>query len=140
MPDEPTDANDPVVDEFRATAGAPGGRVAHLPLLLLTTTGARSGNRRTVPLTYVAHGDSFVVAAGAAGGNPAWLHNVLAHPAVTMELGAQRLDAVAQVVLGAERQRLFDRFAGEQPQLLTYQAQADRDIAMVLLTPLAAEA
>jgi deazaflavin-dependent oxidoreductase (nitroreductase family) len=134
MPDEPINANEQVVDEFRATNGTPGGRLAHLPLLLLTTIGARSGRRRTVPLTYVAHGESFVIAAGAAEGNPAWLHNVLAQPAVTVEIGAQRFDAVAQVTAGAERQLLFERFASEQPQLRTYQAQADRDIAMVLLT------
>jgi len=108
---------------------------AGLPLLLLTTVGARSGRRRTVPVTYVADGDRYVVAAGANGANPAWYHNLLAHPAVTVEVGTAVLEALARVAADAERDGLFDRYASEQPQLLSYQAMADREVPVIVLTP-----
>ena len=133
--DDWLDPNRQVIDEFRARGGAVGGRFAGLPLLLLTTVGARTGRHRTVPVTYVAFGGDFVVAAGANGANPAWHHNLLAHPAVTIEVGTAVLQAVARVAAGAERDALFDRYSAEQPQLLSYQAMADREVPMIVLTP-----
>ena len=124
-----------VVEEFRANGGTVGGRFAGLPLLLLTVVGARSGRRRTVPLTYIADGERYVVGAGAAGANPAWYHNVLAHPGVTVEVGTDVFDATAVVTTGSERAALFDRYAAEQPQLLSFQEWADRDVPMIALTP-----
>src|ERR1700728_4489433 len=114
------DPNRQVIDEFRASGG---------------TVGARSGRRRTVPVTYVADGERYVVAAGANGANPAWYHNLLARPAVTVEVGTAVLEAVSRVAAGAERDGLFDRYASEQPQLLSYQAMADREVAVIVLTP-----
>ena len=133
--DDWLDPNRQVIAEFRARGGAVGGRFAGLPLLLLTTVGARSGRRRTVPVTYVAVGEDFVVAAGANGANPAWHHNLLAHPAVTIEVGAAVLEAVARVAVGAERDALFDRYCSEQPQLISYQAMAGHEVPMIVLTP-----
>jgi deazaflavin-dependent oxidoreductase (nitroreductase family) len=130
-----TDPNRQVIDEFRASGGTVGGRFAGLPLLLLTTVGARSGLRRTVPVTYVADGERYVVAAGANGANPAWYHNLLAHPAVTVEVGTAVLEALARVAADAERDGLFDRYASEQPQLHSYQAMADREVPVIVLTP-----
>jgi deazaflavin-dependent oxidoreductase (nitroreductase family) len=124
-----------VIAEFRNRGGTVGGRHAGLPLLLLTCAGARTGRRRTVPLTYLAERDHYVVAAGAAGANPAWYHNVLAHPAVTIEVGSEVFDAIARIAVGGERDALFDRFAVEQPQLVTYQAEADRHVPMIVLAP-----
>lgn len=95
--------NRQVIDEFRARGGTVGGRFAGLPLLLLTTVGARSGQRRTVPLTYVADGGRYVVAAGAAGADPAWYHDLLAHPAVTVEVGTAVVAAVARPAAGRPR-------------------------------------
>jgi deazaflavin-dependent oxidoreductase (nitroreductase family) len=129
------DPNRQVVEEFRAAGGTVGGRFAGLPLLLLTTVGARSGRSRTVPLTYVADAERYLVAAGGAGGNPAWYHNLLAHPAVTIEVGTAVLEAVARVAAGAERDGLFDRYAADQPQLVSYQAMASREVPMIVLTP-----
>lgn len=124
-----------VIEEFRANGGTVGGRYARLTLLLLTTIGARSGRPRTVPLTYLADGDHFVVAGGAAGGNPAWYHNVMAHPVVTIEVGTDVFDGTARVAVGAEREGLFDRYAATHPQLLSYQEDADRPVPMIVLTP-----
>jgi deazaflavin-dependent oxidoreductase (nitroreductase family) len=133
--DDRLDPNRQVIDEFRARGGAVGGRFAGLPLLLLTTVGARTGRRRTVPVTYVAVGQRYVVAAGANGANPAWHHNLLAHPAVTIEVGTAVLEAVARVAAGEERDALFDRYAAEQPQLVSYQSMADREVPMIVLAP-----
>jgi deazaflavin-dependent oxidoreductase (nitroreductase family) len=130
-----TDPNRDVIEQFRAHGGAVGGRFAGLPLLLLTTVGARTGRRRTAPVTYVADGERYVVAAGANSANPAWHYNLLAHPAVTIEVGTAVLEAVARVSAGAERDALFDRYASEQPQLVSYQAMADREVPMIILTP-----
>jgi deazaflavin-dependent oxidoreductase (nitroreductase family) len=135
VPDELMDPNPHVIAEFRASGGAVGGRFAGLPLLLLTTVGARSGRRRTVPVTYVADGERYVVAAGANGANPAWYHNLLAHPIVTVEVGSAVLEAAASVAAGAERDALFDRYSSEQPQLISYQAMADREVPIIVLTP-----
>lgn len=124
-----------MIKEFRTRDGMVGGQHAGLPLLLLTCTGARTGRRRTVPLTYLADDGRYIVAAGAAGANPAWYHNVVAHPAITIEVGTAVFDAVARITIGAERDALFDRFAVEQPQLVSYQAEADRRVPMIVLTP-----
>jgi deazaflavin-dependent oxidoreductase (nitroreductase family) len=129
------DPNRQVIDEFRARGGAVGGRFAGLPLLLLSTVGARTGLRRTVPVTYVADGERYVIAAGANGANPAWYHNLLAHPIVTIEVGTAVLEAVARVATGAERDALFDRYASDQPQLISYQAMAIQEVPMIVLTP-----
>jgi deazaflavin-dependent oxidoreductase (nitroreductase family) len=130
-----TGPNQQVIDEFRASGGTVGGRFAGLPLLLLTTEGARTGRRRTVPVTFVADGEGYVIAAGANGANPAWYYNLLAHPAVTVEVGTAVLEALAQVAAGAERDGLFDKYASDQPQLLSYQAMASREVPMIVLTP-----
>jgi deazaflavin-dependent oxidoreductase (nitroreductase family) len=127
--------NRQVIDEFRARGGVVGGRFAGLPLLLLTTVGARSGRPRTVPVTYVADRQHYVIAVGANGANPAWYHNLLAHPTVTVEVGTAALEAVARVTAGAERDALFDRYASEQPQLISYQTMANQEVPMIVLTP-----
>ena len=69
------------------------------------------------------------------GANPAWYHNLLARPAVTVEVGTAVLEALARVAAGAERDGLFDRYASEQSQLLSYQAMADREVPVIVLTP-----
>ncbi|WP_063763910.1 nitroreductase/quinone reductase family protein [Actinoplanes subtropicus] len=131
------DPNQRIVDSFRASGGTVDGIFTGMPLLLLTATGARSGRRRTVPLTYLADGASWVVAAAAAGTtrNPAWYHNVLARPAVTVEVGDRILDAIARIATGTERERLFGRFAAAYPQLASYQVRTTRLIPMVVLSP-----
>ena len=134
------DPNQQVVGEFRVRGGTVDGMHAGMPLLLLTTVGARSGRRHTVPLTYLADEGSYVVAGGAAGpagpdSNPAWYHNLRARPAVTIEVGTEVLEAVARVTAGAERDRLFDRYAAEHPQLLFYQARTSRQVPVIVLVP-----
>ncbi|MCW2931660.1 MAG: hypothetical protein JWM19_2622 [Actinomycetia bacterium] len=126
-----------VVAEFRANAGKVGGFHAGMPLLLLTTTGARTGQRRAAPLAYVPDGDRYVVAAanGGARANPAWYHNVVADPRVTVEAGTETFGAIVTIAAGAERAALYQRCVAAYPQLADYQASTAREVPIVLITP-----
>jgi deazaflavin-dependent oxidoreductase (nitroreductase family) len=126
---------DPVIEEFRRSGGQAGGYFATIPLLLLTTTGARTGQPRTTPLAYMVDGDRRIVAAGAGGAprHPAWYFNLVADPAVTVEVSREAFPARAIVTAGEEREALFERFAAEQPQLLDYAARTTREIPVVAL-------
>ncbi len=136
MPDRGlAEANRRVIDEFRARGGNVGGYFDGMPLLLLTTIGASSGRPRTVPLTYMTDGDRYVVvaAAGGAPADPAWHRNLLANPAVRVEVGTDAFDAIAVVATSDERARLLERFLVEQPQLGGYQRRTSRPVPVVVL-------
>jgi deazaflavin-dependent oxidoreductase (nitroreductase family) len=107
-----------IVAEFRANGGQVGGPLAGLPLLLLTTTGARTGLPRTNPVTYVVDNGRLVFTAakeGDATKHPDWFYNLRANPQVTVELGTETSPARAVVLEGAERQRLFELIAAHLP-------------------------
>src|ERR1700716_4166481 len=103
------DYNRKLIEEFRANRNKTDGPFAGRPLLLLTTTGAKSGQSRTSPMMYVKDGDRLLVIASNIGApkHPAWYHNLVAHPDVTVEVGADRFDATAVVTGGEERERLW---------------------------------
>ncbi|HET6188757.1 MAG TPA: nitroreductase/quinone reductase family protein [Trebonia sp.] len=124
-----------VVDEFRARGGKVGGYHASMQLLLLTTTGARSGQRRAVPLTYLPDGDRYIVTAGNAGSDrhPAWYYNLVANPEVTIEVETEVFEAVAIIADEPEREALYELFAATYPQADGYQAQTIRQIPVVIL-------
>jgi deazaflavin-dependent oxidoreductase (nitroreductase family) len=124
-----------VIAEFRSNGGRVGGFFADIPLLLLTTTGARSGQPRTSALTYLADGERYIVVAAAGGAhrNPDWYHNLMAYPDVTVEVGIEKFKATATIVTGEEREALFARFAAEQPQLVLYQSKTTRQIPVIAL-------
>jgi deazaflavin-dependent oxidoreductase (nitroreductase family) len=130
--------NERVIREFRANKG----RVGHLggfpqeyPVLLLTTTGAKSGRPHTTPLMYVRDGGRPVVFASAGGSpnNPAWYHNLLAHPEVGVEMGEESFGAVAVVAEGAERERLWKLAVASNPPLGAYPEKLDRLIPLITL-------
>ena len=132
----PSRGQDRVVSEFRARGGKVGGYHATMQLLLLTTTGARTGQRRAVPLTYLPDGDRYIVTAGNAGSDrhPAWYHNLIAHPDdVTVEVGNEAFKAVAVIADEPDRQTLYDLFAAAYPVLDDYQAQTARQIPILTL-------
>src|SRR5215831_5266518 len=116
----PTNHNQIVIETFRANGGkVPGPN----QLLLLTTTGAKSGVQRTTPVAYSTDGDRLVIVASKGGAltNPAWYFNLLAHPVVTVELGSERFRARASVVEDeAERERLYARHATIMPGFAGY--------------------
>ncbi len=133
---EVNDVNQRVISEFRANQGKVGGQFANRPLLLLTTTGAKSGRALTKPLAYTRDGDRIVVIASFAGGpkNPPWYHNLVANPVATVELGSERFRVRAVVTSGAERQRLFDRQAQQMPIFAEYQKKTTRQIPVIVFT------
>lgn len=130
------DFNQKVISEFRANQGKVGGRYADRPLLLLTTTGAKSGKTYTNPLAYTKDGDRLVVIASVGGApkNPSWYHNLVANSEVTVEVGSERFQAKATVATGEERQRLYDRQAEEMPAFAEYQKKTKRQIPVIVLT------
>jgi deazaflavin-dependent oxidoreductase (nitroreductase family) len=132
----PSRGQERVVAEFRTGGGKVGGYHASMQLLLLTTIGARTGQRRAVPLTYLPDGGRYIVTAGNAGSDrhPAWYHNLMANPDVTVEVGGEAFRAVAVIADKAERGALYELFAAAYPQLDGYQTQTIRQIPLVILT------
>jgi deazaflavin-dependent oxidoreductase (nitroreductase family) len=132
---DPNDFNQNLIEEYRATAGNVTGVFAGRPLMLLTTTGARSGQPRTAPLVYTTDGDDFVVIAskGGAPTNPDWYHNLRANPLVSVELGPDTFQARARVTEGEERERLYDAQAALMPAFADYQRKSTREIPVVVL-------
>ena len=130
---ELNDFNQHVISEFRANQGKVGGQLANMPVLLLTTTGAKSGRTLTKPLVYTTDGDRIVVLASFAGGpkNPPWYHNLVANPVATVELGSERFRVQAAVTAGEERQRLLDRRAAQMPIFAEYQQKTTRQIPVI---------
>ena len=127
--------NQRVIEEFRANGGVVHGRGSSL--LLLTTTGAKSGQQRTTPLAYTRDGDHYIILAskGGAPTNPAWYHNLVANPTVTVELPGRSFQARAVVTEGEERQRLFDAQAQVMPAFAEYQRNTTRQIPVIALEP-----
>ena len=130
------DWNTKIIEEFRANQGKVGGQFEGAPLLLLTSTGARSGQERVNPMMYLPEGDRLFVFASKAGAptNPDWYHNLVAHPRATVEVGADRFEVTAAVVTGPERDRVYAEQAARYPGFAEYQQQTDRVIPVVELS------
>ena len=130
-----SDYNQRLIEEFRADRSNNGGAFKGRPLLLLTTTGARSGQPRTAPMMYVPDGDRLLVIASNVGApsHPAWYHNLVAHPQVTVEVGKDAYDATALVTEGAERQGLWTRIVELYPFFADHQAKTTRQIPVIAL-------
>jgi len=129
--------NEATAAEFRANNGQVTGDFAGRTLLLLTTTGAKTGLPRVTPLIYTKDGDSYVVTAADAGSDlhPGWYHNIVANPVVTVEVGEGAHEAIATEPIGVERDRLYANRIVETPRFAEYQAKTTRRIPIILLTP-----
>jgi deazaflavin-dependent oxidoreductase (nitroreductase family) len=129
--------NSRIIEEFRANGGKVGGQFDGAPLLLLHTTGARTGQERVNPVMYRTDGDRLVVFASKAGAdtNPDWFHNLSAHPRVRVEVGAETRDVVARVADETERARLWEAQKSEWPGFAGYEKRTDRQIPVVILEP-----
>jgi deazaflavin-dependent oxidoreductase (nitroreductase family) len=127
-----SDRNNGVIEEFRTN----GGKVTDwAPLILLTTTGAKTGQPRIAPLMLVEDGNS-VLAVASKGGyptHPDWYLNLLAHPEVTVEVGSEKFETTARVLSGAEREKAFKRAAEVFPPYAEYQTKTEREIPVVAL-------
>jgi deazaflavin-dependent oxidoreductase (nitroreductase family) len=128
--------NQLVIDEFRSAGGVVGGPFEGMPLLLLTTTGARSGQPRTTPMVYFKDGTRLVVFAANGGSktNPGWYHNLLTNPVAQVEVGTEAYQVTGAETGSAERERLWAQRLAEAPQLAGLQKQAGRPIPVVALT------
>ena len=131
------DWNRSIIEEFRTNAGVVGGPFDGTPLLLLHSTGARSGLERVNPLAYQDVGDAVAVFAskGGAPTHPDWYHNVVAHPDVTAEIGTTTGRYRARVATGDERERIWTKQKVAHPGFAEYEAKTDREIPVVILEP-----
>jgi deazaflavin-dependent oxidoreductase (nitroreductase family) len=128
--------NQKLIPEFRANGGKVlSGPFVNAPLLLLTTTGARSGRPFTTPLVYTKDGDRIVIIASKGGfpTHPAWYHNLKANSSTTIELGKDKFQAKATITKDPERQRLFDAQAKLMPAFNDYQKATTRQIPVIVL-------
>jgi deazaflavin-dependent oxidoreductase (nitroreductase family) len=137
MAETPAEYNDKIIVEFRASAGRVGGPWEHIPLLLLHHTGAKSATAHINPVAYLPDDSRYFIwaANGGAPNHPAWYHNLKAHPITTIEVGNETVNAVAQEMTGAERDRLFARATDRYPQLADAAKKTDRLIPIVVLRP-----
>ena len=132
---EMNDWNTKIIEEFRSNGGKVAGQFEGAPMLILTTTGAKTKQTRVNPMMYLAEGDQIYVFASKAGAptNPDWYHNLVAHPHVTVEIGSDTFDATATPVKGSERDRIYGEQARRYPGFAEYQANTDRIIPVVAL-------
>src|SRR5262245_32549195 len=130
-----SDFNQRIIAEFRANGGKVGGPFEGAPMLLLATTGAKSGAQRINPLVFLPDGDRFVIIAskGGAPSNPDWYHNLVAHPDTTIEVGTETIPVTAVVVTGEERDRLYAQQAALRPAFAEYQTKTTRRIPVIAL-------
>lgn len=111
-----------------------GRRIGNAPILLLTTTGRRSGEARTVPLMYVPAAEPVLVASnGGSPTHPAWYLNLLDEPRATIEVGGARRRVAARTVTGAEREPLWQRAVATYPAYARYQRRTERELPVVVL-------
>jgi len=131
---EMQDFNARIAEEFRANAGKVG-MFADTTLLLLTSTGAKTGAERITPLVYYGEDDRYMVFASAGGSprHPGWYRNVTANPEVAVEVGTERFRARATELTGGERDRIFAAQAARSPQIAEYQEKTTRAIPVIAL-------
>jgi deazaflavin-dependent oxidoreductase (nitroreductase family) len=129
------DYNQRLIEDFRVERSKTGKPLEGRPLLLLTTTGARSGQLRTTPMMYIPDGDRLLIIASNAGAptHPDWYRNLVAHPQVTVEVGPDTFDAIATVTEGEARQQLWTRVTEQYPFFIDHQAKVTRQIPVIVL-------
>ena len=132
-----SDFNTKIIEEFRANAGQLGGGFAGAPVLLLHTTGAKTGQDRVHPMMYRKVDGGYAVFATKAGAptNPDWYHNLVANPKVRAEIGAQTLDMTARVADDTEREPIWSAQKQEYAGFGEYEAMTTRHIPVVILEP-----
>jgi deazaflavin-dependent oxidoreductase (nitroreductase family) len=129
--------NNGIVDEFRANDGKVGGQFANANLLLLTTTGAKSGRERISPLAYFRIDGRLIIIGSFAGApvNPAWVHNLRANPQARVEVGTDAFDVTARELSASEREELFPKVTAVAPGFAEYQSKTSRVIPLFELQP-----
>ena len=136
-PEDVKNFNKGIIDQFRANGGKVAGPFTQADLLLLTTTGAKSGQRRVSPLAYFDIDDKLIVIGSFHGAtvNPSWVHNLRANPRAHVEVGADAFDVTAREMPPAEREELFARLAALAPVIAESQSKTSRVIPLFELQP-----
>lgn len=131
-----SDWNKPIIEEFYANAGKVGGRFEGKPLLLLHSTGAKSGKTHLTPAVYTKDGERFVVTASFAGAHhhPDWYHNLVANPLASVEIGTEKFLVRAEVVPEPDRTRLYKQFIATMDAFAEYEKITTRVIPVIALT------
>lgn len=134
---EASDGNASIIKEFRENGGKVGGQFEGAPLLLLHSTGAKTGQERVAPVMYQAVGEGFAVFASKAGAptNPDWYHNLLANPRTTVEVGTETVEVRARVADDDEREPIWSKLKAEYPGFGEYEQKTTRTIPVVILSP-----
>jgi deazaflavin-dependent oxidoreductase (nitroreductase family) len=132
-----TDWNSTVIEEFRANGGKVGGQFEGAPLLLLHTTGAKTGAERVNPVMYrkIDGGYAVFASKGGAPANPDWYHNLLANPRVRAEIGTETVELTARVADPQTRERIWAAQKGAYPGFADYERKTARQIPVVILEP-----
>ena len=127
--------NEKFMEQFRQNGGKVPGELADVPCLIITTTGAKTGKKRPVPLAYHNYGGRILIIAsmGGAKNNPPWYHNLVANPDVVVELGGETYDATAVITEGRDRDACFQSVCEALPVFSEYQGRAGRTIPVIEL-------
>ena len=122
---------------YRLTGGGIGGRIQSMPVLLLTTTGRKSGKKRTVPLGFLRDGSSYVIIASFGGQprNPGWFFNLQSHPEATIEVKKRQMQVKAETANPEKRGELWTRLVEVAPGYAKYEKRTTREIPIVILHP-----
>lgn len=133
--DDINEFNRGIIEQFRANEGKVGAPFEGAPLLILHSTGAKSGKPRLAPIVFQPVGDAWAVFASKAGApdNPDWYHNLVAHPQASVELGTETVEVTARVLNGDEREAIWTKQKDLMPGFAEYEAKTDRVIPVVLL-------
>lgn len=132
---EQNDWNTNVIREFRENGGKVGGMFEGSPMIIVHHLGAKSGAERETPLVYFGEGDRIFIFAskGGAPENPAWYHNLVAHPRVKVEVGSETFEVNARVLEGAERDEYYAKQAAVMSNFADYAANTTRTIPVIEL-------
>ena len=133
---DPNKWNRQVIEEFRANGGKVNSYFEGVTLLLLHTTGARSGLQRVNPVATIQDGEKYVIMASTLGRpvNPDWYYNIVANPEVSAEVGTEQFQALATIAEEPERTQLYEKMATLNPGFAEYQRKTTRIIPVIILT------
>lgn len=124
---------------YKISGGLIGGKMGGLPVLLLSSTGRKTGKQRTIPITYMREGDAYVVIASFAGQprNPAWYHNLKHNPQATIQIGRSQIAVQAEIADAETKQKLWAKALHIAPVYQEAAKRTSRDIPIVVLHPIA---
>jgi deazaflavin-dependent oxidoreductase (nitroreductase family) len=127
---------------YRASGGRIGGKMGQVEVLLLTTTGRKSGKKRTLPLVYIMDGPAYVITASAGGAdkNPGWFFNVRSNPQSLIQVREKQIKVTAEVAGPEKRSELWARLVELAPNFAGYEKRTSREIPMVILRPVGEQA